>query len=155
MKSEFASGSGKGFEVRMFKRLRSILKKIKYVKIDGESISVASSLGSETISVDDVVGQLQSYYWVNEDGELASLGHHYEYEEMSDVDFISAMVVNGNIKCQIAFDSSVTIYLDNEDDDGVTMSFPTQATFELQDNGGKWELNEDSVRSKFDTSGFY
>lgn len=54
---------------------------------------------------------------------------------MTDVGFVSFMVENGNIKCQMAFDSSVTIYLDNEDDDGVTMSFPTQATFELQDNG--------------------
>lgn len=154
-KSEFASGSGKGFEVRMFKRLRSILKKIKYVKIDGESISVASSLGSETIGVDDVVGQLQSYYWVNEDGELASLGHHYEYEEMDGVELVSAMIVDGMIKVNMSFDSSVTIYLDNEDDDGVTVSFPTEATFELQDNGGKWEINESSVKTKFDTSGFY
>ena len=44
---------------------------------------------------------------------------------------------------------------ENEDDDGVTVSFPTEATFELQDNGGKWEINESSVKTKFDTSGFY
>lgn len=152
--SEFASGSGKGFEVRMFKRLRSILKKIKCATIEGKNISVATSLGSEQISIDDIVEQLQSYYWTSEDGELASLGHHYEYEEMEDVDLISATVDDGTVKCKISFNSSVTIYLDNEDDDGVTLSFPTEASFEIQDNGGKWEINEDSVRSKFDTSSY-
>lgn len=152
--SEFASGSGKGFEVRMFKRLRSILKKIKCATIEGKNISVATSLGSEQISIDDIVEQLQSYYWSTEDGELASLGHHYEYEEMENVELVSAMVEDGAVKCEMAFNSSVTIYLDNEDDDGVTLSFPTEASFEIQDNGGKWEINEDSVRSKFDTSSY-
>ena len=152
--SEFASGSGKGFEVRMFKRLRSILKKIKCATIEGKNISVATSLGSEQISIDDIVEQLQSYYWSTEDGELASLGHHYEYEEMEDVELVSAMVEDGAVKCEMAFNSSVTIYLDNEDDDGVTLSFPTEASFEIQDNGGKWDINEDSVRSKFDTSSY-
>lgn len=153
--SEFASGSGKGFEVRMFRRLRNILKKISSVKINDGNISVATSLGHDSISVDDVVEQLQNYYWVNEDGELACLGHHYEYEEMDGVELVSAMIVDGMIKVNMSFDSSVTIYLDNEDDDGVTVSFPTEATFELQDNGGKWEINESSVKTKFDTSGFY
>lgn len=153
-KSEFASGSGKGFEVRMFKRLRSILKKIQCAKIEGKNISVATSLGSEQISIDDIVEQLQSYYWITEDGELASLGHHYEYEEMEDVELITAMVDDGTVKCKMAFNSSVTIYLDNEDDDGVSLSFPTEASFEIQDNGGKWEINEESVRSKFDTSSY-
>lgn len=153
-KSEFASGSGKGFEVRMFKRLRSILKKINEVSIDDANIRVATSLGHEDISVDDIVEQLQSYYWQNEDGELASLSHHYEYEEMEDVEMLSAALDDGSVKCKMAFNSSVTIYLDNEDDDGVTMSFPTEASFELQDNGGKWEINEESVRSKFDTSSY-
>lgn len=152
--SEFASGSGKGFEVRMFKRLRSILKKIKCATIEGKNISVATSLGSEQISIDDIVEQLQSYYWSTEDGELASLGHHYEYEEMEDVELVSAMVEDGAVKCEMAFNSSVTIYLDNEDDDGVTLTFPTEASFEIQDNGGKWDINEDSVRSKFDTSSY-
>lgn len=154
-KSDFASGSGKGFEVRMFKRLRSILKKIKFVKIDGESISVATSLGHDSIGVDDVVEQLQNYYWGNEDSELACLGHHYEYEELDNVDLGSVNVVDGMVRVNMSFDSSVTIYLDNEDDGGVTVSFPTEATFELQDNGGKWEINESSVKTKFDTSGFY
>jgi DGQHR domain-containing protein len=153
-KSEFVSGSGKGFEVRMFKRLRSILKKINEVSIDDTNIRVATSLGHEDISVDDIVEQLQNYYWQNEEGELASLSHHYEYEEMEDVEFVSAKLEDGNVKCKMAFNSSVTIYLDNEDDDGVTMSFPTEASFELQDNGGKWEINEESVRSKFDTSSY-
>ena len=82
-------------------------------------------------------------------------GHHYEYEEMDGVELVSAMIVDGMIKVNMSFDSSVTIYLDNEDEDGVTVSFPTEATFELQDNGGKWEINESSVKTKFDTSGFY
>ena len=45
--SEFASGSGKGFEVRMFKRLRSILKKINYVKIEGRDINVSTYYDNE------------------------------------------------------------------------------------------------------------
>lgn len=154
-KSEFLSGSGKGFEVRMFKRLRNILRKIKSVKIEKDCLSIATSIGGDNVSIDDVVEQLQNYYWVNEDGELSSLGHHYEYEEMANIDFVSAKLVNDNIECRISFESSVTIYLDNEDDDGVTVSFPTEAIFELQDNGGKWELDEESVKSKFDTSSFY
>ena len=154
-KSEFVSGSGKGFEVRMFKRLRSILKKINEVTIDDASIRVATSIGHEDISVDDIVEQLQSYYWQNEDGELSSLSHHYEYEELEDVEIVSAKLEDGNVKCKMAFNSSVTIYLDNEDDDGVTLSFPTEASFEIQNNGKKWEINEESIRSKFDTSSFY
>lgn len=153
-KSEFASGSGKGFEVRMFKRLRSILKKIKEVSIEGVNINVVTSLGNNQIGIDDIAEQLQSYYWQYEDGELASLGHHYEYEEMGDVELISVELNDGIVKCKMAFNSSVTLYMDNEDDDGVTVSFPTEASFELRDNGGKWEIDEDSIRSKFDTSSY-
>lgn len=54
----------------------------------------------------------------------------------------------------MAFNSSVTIYMDNEDDDGLTLSFPTEVYFEVQDNGSKWEINEESVRTKFDTSSY-
>lgn len=152
--SEFLSGSGKGFEVRMFKRLRRILRKIQSVSIDNNDINVSTSIGSESISIDDVVEQLQSYYWENEEEELASLGHHYEYEEVVDVELKSAIIDDGIIRCEMAFISSVTLYFDNEDSDGVTVAFPTEASFELQDNNGNWEINEDSVRSKFDTSGF-
>ena len=152
--SDFSSGSGKGFEVRMFKRLRSILKKITYATIEEKSISVTTSLGRDQISIDDIIEQLQSYYWTTEDEELASLGHHYEYEEMEDVKLISAMVDDSSVKCKMAFNSSVTIYMDNEDDDGLTLSFPTEVYFEVQDNGSKWEINEESVRTKFDTSSY-
>lgn len=152
--SEFSSGSGKGFEVRMFKRLRSILKKITYATIEEKSISVTTSLGRDQISIDAIIEQLQSYYWTTEDEELASLGHHYEYEEMEDVKLISAMVDDSSVKCKMAFNSSVTIYMDNEDDDGLTLSFPTEVYFEVQDNGSKWEINEESVRTKFDTSSY-
>jgi hypothetical protein len=27
------------------------------------------------------------------------------------------------------------------DDDGITLSFPTEVYFEVQDNGSKWEIN--------------
>ena len=71
------------------------------------------------------------------------------------MEIVSAKLEDGNVKCKMAFNSSVTIYLDNEDDDGVTLSFPTEASFEIQNNGKKWEINEESIRSKFDTSSFY
>lgn len=152
--SEFLSGSGKGFEVRMFKKLRRILNKIKDVKIEGANINIASSIGQDQIGIDDLVEQLQSYYWQVEDGELASLGHHYEYEELDDVEIVSVDLEDGIVKCKMAFNSSVTLYQDNEDYDGVTMSFPTEASFELQDNGGKWEINEETIKSEFDTSSY-
>lgn len=152
--SEFASGSGKGFEVKLFKKLKGFLNKITKIEFDQNKIQLSSSLTKKDIGLIDIVEQLREYYWTEEDSELATLGHHYEYDDMDDIRFVSVKEENGIIKCEVTFDSTVTIYMDNEDEKGFSMTFPSKAKFTLQENSSEWEIDVSSIRSEFDTSNY-
>lgn len=152
--SEFSSGSGKGFESRLFKRLRDIL--IIYRK--GEITQVISDnksvLSENNITIDSVREDLLTYYWDNEDDELSSLCHHYDFVEIDNIDLLSAEKINNTIECKASFTSYVTFYIDNEDERGFPQYFPCVATFTLENNKGKWGICEKSVRSIFDTTSY-
>ena len=56
-------------------------------------------------------------------------------------------------KGSLSFDTAVTIYIDSEDETGIMMSFPTEATVECNKNKlGKWKLDENGLVLHFDTS---
>lgn len=152
--SDFASGSGKGFEVRMFKAMKVILKQINSVKILKDSIEVTTSLSKRNISIDDVVVMLRSYYWTNVDDELSSISHHYEFDDMEDIELHSVEEKDGKLFCEMTFEGCVTLYLANDDDRGFDQIFPATVRFALEDDGGNWELDEESVETRFDTSEF-
>lgn len=46
----------------------------------------------------------------------------------------------------------VTIYLDNEDDSGMSYSFPTKADFDVRKEGDRWVMDADDMKISFDTS---
>ncbi len=152
--SEFSSGSGKGFESRLFKRLRDIL--ITYRK--GETTQVftgnSSVLSKNDITIDSIREALLTYYWTNEDDQLSSLCHHYDFEEIDNINLLSAEKTNDTIECKVSFTSFVTFYLDNEDERGFPQRFPCVAIFTLQENNGKWGISENRVISNFDTTSY-
>ena len=53
---------------------------------------------------------------------------------------------------RLFIDSSVTIYLDNEDDSGISFSFPTAAELDVEKKAGAWQIGKRDMKIKFDTS---
>lgn len=143
--SGFAGSSGKGSEVKMYKELRSaIFLTQKYAAND-----------SLPFSINVVAEQLQEYLWENEQDDLDCLGYRYEYEDLSDLEVDGFEVNNGKYSLEVHFDSGVTIYVDNEDQTGFHMNFPSKATLKMEKEDNEWKLDTASVRVEFDTEKYY
>ena len=156
-KSEFANASGKGWESRMYNRFVSIINRDKDVQLRNDDIEIFSKYNPDNkivISIDDVIEKLRDYYWTNEDSELSSLSHHYEFEDLDNVHIQSVRVNEGKLLCIIEFDSIVTLYLDNEDDYGVQQVFPTKAEVNLTNENGEWNIDPVTIKTHFDTSNY-
>ena len=85
---------------------------------------------------------------------MSSLSHHYEFEDLDNVHIQSVRVNEGKLLCIIEFDSTVTLYLDNEDDFGVQQVFPTKAEVNLTDENGEWNIDPVTIKTHFDTSNY-
>lgn len=143
--SDYASTSGKGSETKLFKELRKAI--LGKNALDENSVSL-------DISLDEIANQLLSYLWQNIVSELDVLGHHYEVDDISSIKVDnSSMATWQTFKGSLSFDTAVTIYIDSEDETGIMMSFPTEATVECNKNKlGKWKLDENGLVLHFDTS---
>lgn len=143
--SDFASTSGKGSETKLFKELKSA--------IFGKNTQKSKS---SKIPLDEISTQLLAYLWQNLDSELDSLGHHYEVDEISDISVDTSSMVEKTLTCKLSFNTAVTIYIDNEDETGIAMSFPTKARVVFVKNEhDKWKLDDNDVVLSFDTSRYY
>lgn len=76
--------------------------------------------------IDEIYEQLQDYIYTNPIEDIDTLANLYEIDDVYDLTMNSCE--NRIDGCQVAGDShiSVILYLDHEDDDGFTMSFPAK-----------------------------
>lgn len=139
--SDYASTSGKGSETKLFRELKNAIL--------GKNV-----LDKNSASLNEISNQLLAYLWQHIVSELDVLGHHYEIDDISSIKVDDSSIVTGQtFKGHLSFDTAVTIYIDSEDETGIMMSFPTEATVECNKNElGKWKLDENGLVLHFDTS---
>ena len=98
---------------------------------------------------------MQDYIYTNSIEDIDTLANHYEIDDVYDLTINSFK--NGIDSCQVTgdFKISVILYLDHEDDDGFTMSFPAkfQATFDTLDD--EFKLDPETVGISVNTDKFY
>lgn len=145
--AQFVASSGKGSEVKLYKELRS--------ELFSHNKKVASSIISLPFKLEDVTAQLQEYLWLNVQNELDSLGYRYDFDELSGLVVDEYNKLGNTYKLIVRFTSGVTIYMNNEDITGISMSFPTKANVIMEEKSNKWVLNEDSLSLEFDTQKFF
>lgn len=144
--SRFSRTSGKATETNFYKTMLDILSKAERNNPHKENIDIPFDL-------DDICDQLQEYLWMNPQDDLDSLGHHYEFDSIDNISMVRHTALqDGSYHISLLFDSSITIYLDNEDDSGVSYSFPTKADFDVKKTAGKWTMDAESMKISFDTS---
>ena len=148
-KSEFAKGSGRGWESKLYQRLLLILHKSE------EDFRKENLRFIQYLDIDEVYEQLQDYIYTNPIEDIDTLANHYEIDDVCDLTINSFK--NGIDSCQVTGDFciSVILYLDHEDDDGFTMSFPAkfQATFDTLDD--EFKLDPETVGISVNTDKFY
>ena len=141
-KSKYYGNSGKGSEMNMYRDLK--------LAINNKDNKV------NTFIPEDVVAEeLQEYLWNNQLSELDCLGNRYEFENLSDFRMGVIESCDIYVKCEVKFESGVTIYLDSEDLTGYTMYFPSEAKLTMRLNNGRWTLDESSVMVSVDTRKYY
>lgn len=140
--SPYAGSSGKGSEVKLYKELRSSVF----------NQQLFEDLHDKSIPVNDIAEGLQEYLWTHVDSDLDSLGYRYEYEDLSDLEIEEYTNEGDQIHCTVKFNSGITIYIDNEDETGFSMSFPSKASMTMFKRDRRWILVEESVKTSFDTS---
>lgn len=148
--SRFLNTSGKATESILFKTMREV--------IDGNNdIPSVKPEDRHPFDMDLIAEQLQEYLWTKPQDDLDCLGHHYELESIDNIHEDSCTVLpNGNFDLCLSFRSYVTVYLDNEDDSGMTYSFPaTVSGLCIQNQDDKWTADFNDIDIKFNTDEYY
>lgn len=99
--------------------------------------------------------QIQEYVWSHSIDDLDALAHHYEVEDVSDVDVLASEEKEGCVEVNLTFEISVTLYMDNEDEDGFTMKFPSECKAEFDKIGEGYRIHPDKVEIKVNTDEYY
>ena len=99
--------------------------------------------------------QLQEYVWTHPIDDLDPLAHSYEVEEIQDCEIKSYSKEDGYYKVETSFNISVTLYMDNEDVQGFTMSFPATCQCSLVEQEGAIVLDPENLSIDVDTDKFY
>lgn len=143
--SKYYGSSGKGSEVNMYRDLQLAINN-----------NEAQAKQTNTLIPEDVVAEeLQEYLWMNLLSELDCLGNRYEFEDLSDIQVDVKESGDDYAKCDVKFESGVTIYMDSDDVTGYTMSFPSEAKLTMRRKEGRWTLDESAVEVSVDTSKYY
>lgn len=145
--SKFLKASGKATESHLYKTILEVIAKAERPEDNRKKEEVSFEL-------DSICDQLQDYLWTNTQDELDALGHHYEYGSMDNVYVLRTTVMSERCcRVLLSFDSSVTIYLDKEEDSGMSYSFPTTAEFDVEKTEAGWKIDEhQKPKLEFDTS---
>lgn len=144
--SRFLNASGKSTESHLYKTMLDVMNK-------AERSSVHKTMADVPFDLDDICDQLQEHLWMTPQDDLDSLGHHYEFDSIDNVSMAChAALSDSSYRISLLFDSIVTVYLDNEDDSGMSCSFPTKADFDVCKEGDRWVMDYDSMKISFDTS---
>lgn len=147
--SEFAKGSGRGWESKLYQRLLLILHK-KEEDFHNENLKYIPD-----IDIDEVYEQLQDYIYTNPIEDVDTLANHYEIDDVCDLTIKSCKKGIDSYMIEGSFTISVILYLDNEDDEGFSMSFPAmfEAIFDTLDD--EFKLDSESVGISVNTDKFY
>ena len=143
--SEFANGSGKGTESKLYKVMLHFIN---------QSSHAHDSL-PENIDVDELSLQIQQHLWAHPVDDLDPLAHSYEVEEISDFEIKKIKQEGTAITIESSFNLSVTLYIDNEDVQGFVMEFPASCKAQFYDKSDTLQLDEDSVFVNVNTDKFY
>lgn len=147
--SDFAKGSGRGWESKLYQRMLLILHKSE------QDFHNENKRFSHYLNIDRVYEQLQDYIYTNPLEDIDALANHYEVDDMDElvVDSFESGIDSCLVKGR--FNISVNLYLDHEDDDGFTMSFPAKfhASFDTEDR--EFKIDSDSVGISVNTDKFY
>lgn len=144
--SVYAGSSGRGLEAKLYKELRSAIFNDQLFEDNSE----------KSFPVNEIAEQLQEYLWLNVESDLDCLGQRYEFDDLIDLRVESfTKTEDKTIECEVSFKSGITIYMDNEDETGFSMSFPSKAALVIKESSGKWILEDESVEATFDTSKYY
>ena len=133
--SEFASSSGKGAETKLFKKMVYIIE-----HADEKTDRQVVIAGHDS---DYYCEQIQEYMWVTPIDELDMLGHHYETDDISSFKVIDSKEEGNTLEIKATFNVYVTIYLDNEDDNGFSMQFPADCIAVFSKQGDGYVLTDD------------
>ena len=140
--SDFANNTGKAAEKKLYKQMLANIQKANN-SID-EDIT-----GLDENDTDKIYEQIQEYLWGHVISELDELAYQYEVEDISDFKITSYQPNAKGFSVECSFEINTTLYLDNEDDRGFMMSFPTKMQADF--NSDK-EIEEDSITFSIDTS---
>lgn len=143
--SEFANGSGKGTESKLYRMMAHL---IHQTHNEDSKLPAAFNL-------DDISMQLQEYVWTHPIDDLDPLAHSYEVEEIQNFEIRSYSDNNGSYTVDTSFNISVTLYMDNEDVQGFTMSFPATCQCSLVEQEGAIVLEDENLSIDVDTDKFY
>ena len=144
--SEFSNGSGKGIESKLYKMMAHLIHQTHIVD---------NHLPPSDFNLDDISMQLQEYVWTHPIDDLDPLAHSYEVDELQDLEINSYSGDKGLYRLETSFNLSVTLYIDNEDYQGFTMSFPATCECSLVDQNGTIVLDKDNLSIVVDTDKFY
>ena len=144
--SKFQKASGKATESNLYKTMLDVISK-------AERNEKPTSKENVPFDLDNIYEQLQEYLWQYPQSDLDELGHHYEFDTIDNVRMDRYTATSADsYRIFLRFDSSVTIYLDNEDDSGISCSFPTTAELNVERKDGDWYIETENMKIKFDTS---
>lgn len=144
--SVFKSSSGQGSETKLYKTIMAFLS--------NPDIAVDTALLPD-IGIDDVWEQIQEYVWTNPIEDLEPLGHHYDVEDVADFKIEETRKEGNTLWMTTTFGLDVTLYIDDEEDSGFAMVFPTVCEAAFEKLKGKYELIPDSVKMSVDTDDYY
>lgn len=143
--SQFASGSGKGTEAKLYKMMSYIINQSSYKR---------ASL-SDDVDVDDISLQIQQYLWNHPVDDLDPLAYSYDVEEICDFEITSLEPEDKTIHLEASFSVSITLFIDNEDTTGFVMEFPATCKATFTDKDESLTLDEERVSIKVDTDKYY
>lgn len=144
--SKFQKASGKATESHLFKTMLDVISK-------AERNEKPTATFKTPFNLENIGEQLQEYLWQNQQSDLDELGHHYEFDTIDNVRMDRCTATSADsYRIFLRFDSSVTIYLDNEDDSGISYSFPTTAELDVERKGRNWHIETENMKIKFETS---
>lgn len=144
--SEFKSSSGQGSETKLYKKMLYYLQNPNSVEVKGKHLG---------FDVETLRESIQEYVWLNPIDDLDPLGYRCEVEEIDDFEITDYGGSSDGYDVKVSFNIYVNIFMDNEDEDGYSMQFPSLCTMSLKRNAKGFELDADSVRISVDTDKYY
>ena len=144
--SEFSSSTGRGAETKLFKKMLFIIENSKQDRGITEN---------QDVDRDRILEQLQDYIWSNSIGDIDSLCHHYDIQDISDFEIESLTKTDEEAFMSALFNINVTLFVDSEDETGFFMQFPAKCNAVFNKSGSNYILNAGNLDLSVDTEKFY